>query len=83
VRHLVFIFDYQFISGKFASMAEGHLRQGCFKTGDDHTPILYQSWHGSADEEIVKHFKLKVREESKHNLTFETLYDDDLVRQGS
>jgi rubrerythrin len=38
---------------------------------------------GSADEEIVKLFKLLAQEEAKHKLTFETLYDDDLASQGN
>ncbi len=38
---------------------------------------------GSADEESAKLFKLLVQEESKHKLTFEKLYDDDLACQGN
>jgi len=38
---------------------------------------------GSADEEVVKLFKLLAQEEAKHKLTFETLYDEDLAGQGN
>lgn len=38
---------------------------------------------GSIDDESVKLFKLLAQEESKHKLTFEKLYDDDLASQGN
>jgi len=38
---------------------------------------------GSADDESVKLFKLLAQEESKHKLTFEKLYDDNLAGGGN
>ncbi len=38
---------------------------------------------GSTDPEAVKLFELLAQEESKHKLTFEKLYDDDLASQGN
>lgn len=38
---------------------------------------------GSVDEESVKLFKLLAQEESKHKLTFEKLYDDNLAGGGN
>lgn len=37
----------------------------------------------SADDEFIKLFKLLAQEETKHKLTFETLYDNDLAGQGN
>jgi len=38
---------------------------------------------GTVDEECVKLFKLLAQEETKHKLTFETIYDNDLAGQGN
>ena len=38
---------------------------------------------GSVDEEYIKLFKLLAQEETKHKLTFETMYDNDLAGQGN
>jgi rubrerythrin len=38
---------------------------------------------GSVDDEFIKLFKLLAQEETKHKLTFETLYDNDLAGQGN
>jgi rubrerythrin len=38
---------------------------------------------GTVDEECIKLFKLLAQEETKHKLTFETMYDNDLAGQGN
>ena len=38
---------------------------------------------GSVDPEFIKLFQILAQEESKHKLTFERLYDDDLASQGN